>query len=168
MMVGDWLILCCGAAVIGCGLASGFFLTFSDFLMTSLAAARPSAGIEAMQMINRKVYKSLLVGLLWTMFVAAPALFFFALLSDAPGSSLAWISVGGVSYFLAAFVVTFVFNVPMNEALDVMDYDDSETTSYWRRTYVPTWTFWNYFRAIGTGLAAIAYLLAVVELARGS
>lgn len=37
-------------AAIGCGVAAGFFMTFSDLIMPSLEAVEGRAGIEAMQM----------------------------------------------------------------------------------------------------------------------
>jgi len=48
-MTAVWLLVGCGVAVIACALASGFFLTFSDFVMKSLMATSSASGVEAMQ-----------------------------------------------------------------------------------------------------------------------
>ena len=52
------------ALALAAALVAGVFLTFSDFVMPSLFAAAPSAGTEAMQIINRKVYRSIFMVLL--------------------------------------------------------------------------------------------------------
>ncbi|WP_078569715.1 hypothetical protein [Thioclava sp. F36-7] len=52
------------AATLATGLVAGVFLTFSDFVMRALGRAELAAGIEAMQMINREVYRSLFATLL--------------------------------------------------------------------------------------------------------
>ena len=49
------------ALAMATGLLAGVFLTFSDFVMESLLASKASAGTEAMQIINRKVYHSLCI-----------------------------------------------------------------------------------------------------------
>ena len=57
------LLLATQLAVIATGLVAGVFLTFSDFVMRSLAASEAIAGAEAMQEINRKVYGSIFLTL---------------------------------------------------------------------------------------------------------
>ena len=63
-MTSTWFLIVCEISVIACVLVSGVFLTFSDFVMKSLAAANPVGGIESMQIINRKVFKSVFMVLL--------------------------------------------------------------------------------------------------------
>jgi len=166
-MATEWMLVACGIATIACGVVSGTFLTFSDFVMDSLAAAKPSAGIESMQIINRKVYASIFVSMLWGIFAATPVLaglgWFYA-----TGPASAWILGAGAIYFMGVFVVSFAFNIPMNKRLDPMDYSADETASYWRATYVPSWTFWNYVRAVSSAGSAICYLGACISLARGT
>jgi len=162
----DWLLVACAIAVVASGLAAGVFMAFSDFLMESFRTARPACGIEAMQMINRKVYASLFVSILWGLFAAAPLLIGFAVMRGA-GSACGWIVAGAGVYVLGVMVVTFVFNVPMNKELDVMDDSASETQVYWTSTYLPSWTLWNSVRAFATTVSGIGYLVAVVLLARG-
>ncbi len=54
----DWIIYACLAAGVSSLLVAGVFQSFSDFIMRSLVAASPAGGIESMQMINRKVFRS--------------------------------------------------------------------------------------------------------------
>jgi len=164
MMASTALLIGCGMAVIACALASGFFLTFSDFVMDSLGAARPASGIESMQEINRKALGSGIIRMLWCMLVGALLLIAFGTFLG-PGYALAWIVAGGALYFVGVYVVTFRFNIPMNERLDEMDFQAEATEAYWRSSYLPSWTFWNSIRAFMTGGSAICYLVAVVMLA---
>ncbi|MGB5213773.1 MAG: hypothetical protein WBN88_09045, partial [Anderseniella sp.] len=68
-MTDDLILIACAAAVVACGLIAGVFLAFSDFVMKALFAASPASGIEAMQLINRKVYGSVFMALLIAMLV---------------------------------------------------------------------------------------------------
>ena len=165
-MTSTWILIVCAISVIACGLVSGVFLTFSDFVMKSLAAANPAGGIEAMQIINRKVFKSVFMVLLLGMSALSPFLIGYAYL-NVTGSASAWIVAGGAIYLAGVFLVTLVFNVPMNRRLDAMDYSAADTVSYWR-TYVPSWSFWNHLRTLSSAASAICYLVACLWLAQGT
>ena len=54
----SWVVAGLVATTVATGLVAGVFLTFSDFVMRSLRAAEPAAGMDAMQWINRVVYRS--------------------------------------------------------------------------------------------------------------
>ena len=165
-MSSTWFIFVLEIAVISSGLVAGIFLTFSDFVMRSLKLAENTAGVEVMQIINREVYRSVFMVLLWGTLVLSLLLAGFAFLTlSGPAGIL--ITIGGVLYFMGVLVVTMVFNVPMNNSLDVMEYTKSETAAYWKNTYVPRWVFWNYVRAVASGGTAVCFLLAIVFLARG-
>ncbi len=142
-MTSSWILIVCAISVIACGLVSGVFLTFSDFVMKSLAAANPAGGIESMQIINRRVFKSVFMVLLLGMSALSPFLIGYAYL-NVTGSASAWIIAGGVIYLAGVFLVTLIFNVPMNQRLDAMDYAAADAATYWTNTYVPSWTFWNH------------------------
>ena len=148
-MMADWFLVVSQVSVISCGLVAGVFLTFSDLVMKSLAAPRPAGGIECMQVINRKVFKTVFMVLLLGMSALAPLL------------------VGGAIYLVGVLLVTLIFNVPMNQRLDALDFSGSEVASYWK-TYVPNWSFWNHVRTISSGASAICYLVAGVWLAKGT
>lgn len=162
-MFSDWFLIVCAMSVIACGIVSGVFLTFSDFVMRSLNGAEPAAGVEVMQVINRNVYQSVFMVLLIGMSVMSPILIALAYIS-ATGPAAAWIMLGGAIYLVAVFVVTVVFNVPMNKRLDRTPYATAEAAQYWASTYWPRWTLWNHVRTLGSALAAGCYLIACVYL----
>ena len=164
-MNSTWTLIVCEFSIIICAVVGGVFLTFSDFVMRSLDRADTAAGIEVMQVINREVFKSVFLVLFMGMSALSPLLIGYAYFSLAgPASSL--IMTGGAIYFAGVFVVTIAFNVPMNNRLDAKDHSSCEAASYWKTTYFPNWTGWNYVRAIASIASAACYLLACVWLAQ--
>ncbi len=153
-------------AVIASALVSGVFLTFSDFVMRSLDCAKRSAGVEVMQVINREVFRTIFMVLLLGMSGLSLFLIGYAYF-NITGPALPLIITGGAFYFIGVFVVSLVFNVPMNKHLDSLDYAGPEAAAYWTGTYMPRWTFWNTVRAITSGAAAICFLAASIWLAQG-
>ena len=165
-MTADWFLIASEVSVIVCGLVAGVFLAFSDFVMKSLAASKSAGGIESMQIINRKVFKTVFMVLLLGMSALSPLLIGYAYFYVS-GSASSLVIAGGTIYLVGVFLVSLVFNVPMNRRLDAMDYSSSDAASYWK-SYVPVWSFWNYIRAISAGGSAICYLVACVWLAKGA
>ena len=56
-------------------------------------------------------------------------------------------------------IVTFAFNVPLNDALATVDPASPEGANRWA-SYLVTWTNWNHVRTAGAILAAVAFYLA--------
>ncbi len=150
-------------AIISSSLVCGLFLIFSDFLMRSFALARPSAGIQVMQVLNREIWRSVTMILLWGMLVVSAVLAGYSFLY-LEGILAGLIVTGAALYLFGALVVSFRFNIPLNDALDKLDYTSDAAASYWLETYVPRWVRWNYLRALTTGSAALCYLLAALHL----
>ena len=161
-----WFLITCEISIIACGLVSGTFLTFSDFVMRSLDGAKNTAGIEVMQIINREVFSSVFMFLLLGMSALSLFLIGYAYYRVS-GSASELIMAGGAVYFVGVFAVSLVFNVPMNNRLDTKEYTGADATAYWTNTYLPYWTLWNYVRAIASAAAAICFLIAAIELSQG-
>ena len=159
----EWIAYACLAAGISSGLVAGVFQSFSDFIMRSLAATRPESGIEAMQMINRKVYRSYFLVMLMGMAPVSLALTVCAQLHLA-GPAATWITAGTAIYLIGVFSVTMLGNVPMNNRLDNMDPFAEQATDYWE-TYGVVWTRWNHARTLGSLVTAVYFLLASITLA---
>ncbi len=156
------MLIVCQSAVLACGLVSGVFLTFSDFVMRSLAATEPRGGIEAMQIINRKVFATLFMVLLLGLSALSPYLAYVAL-TQMSGPAAGYVLAASALYFTGVFLVTMFCNVPMNQRLDGMDYTSAEAEEYWG-FYARRWTFWNHFRATSSAGAAALFLAASMEL----
>jgi len=162
-MTANYLLILLEISLIASALVSGVFLTFSDFVMKSLAAANPSGGIESMQIINRKVFRTVFMVLLLGMSALSP-LWIGAAFLWLSGTAATWVIVGSTIYFVGVFIVSLAFNVPMNTVLDKMDHKSAAAETYWRETYVPRWSYWNSVRSLSSGAAAICYLVAALTL----
>ena len=144
-------------AVLAYALVAGVFLAFSDFIMRSLAITGGSGGVEAMQAINREVFRWIFMTLFLGMAAGSAAIAAYAwFMLDGPAGSL--IIAAAVIYLVGCFGVTVFFNVPMNEALAGMNSPSEATQTYWRETYVPRWTFWNSVRTVASAMSAALLL----------
>ena len=79
------------------------------------------------------------------------------------GAAAIWIVAGAAVYVIGVFLVTILFNVPMNKRLDRMDHAAGTTVDYWR-VYGAVWTRWNHVRTIGSLAASICFLAASIAL----
>lgn len=151
------------AATLATGLVAGVFLTFSDFIMRALGRAEPAAGIEAMQLINRAVYRSLFATLL--IGLAAASLVLAAAGALIVGREVAlWLAAAAGLYLVGVGAVTGRKNVPMNLRLDQMEHRSAGARDYWT-TYLRDWTRWNHLRWITALAASLIYLGATVSVA---
>jgi uncharacterized membrane protein len=150
-------------ATLATGLVAGVFLTFSDFVMRALGRAEPAAGIEAMQMINREVYRSLFATLLLGLALVSILLAVVGIYLAGPDVAL-WLAAAAGFYIFGVVAVTARKNVPMNQRLDRMEHRSSGARAYWA-TYTRDWTRWNHLRWVAALAAAIGYLGATVTLA---
>jgi len=128
---------------------------------------KPSAGIEVMQIINREIFRSVIMVFLWGMLVLTVALGGYACV-NVPGLASSLLAGGGAFYLVGVLFVTFLFTVPMNNRLDTMDHRSSAVAAYRGNTCVPYWTSWNYVRAISSLGSTVCFLVACIWLAQQS
>jgi len=166
-MTPTWFFLACQMAVIAYALVSGVFMTFSDFVMRSLGGAKTAAGVEVMQVINRKVYRSIFMVLLLGMSAISPIFIGYAYV-QLTGAAAILLITGGAIYLAGVFVVSLLFNVPMNQKLESFDHVGSDAATYWQKTYLTRWVFWNHVRTLASGAAAVCFLAACGVLAQGT
>jgi len=152
-------------SILAYALVAGVFLAFSDFIMRSLALTG-GGGVEAMQVINREVFRWVFMALFLGMAAASVLIAAYAWFAvSGPAGTL--IGFAALVYLIGCFGVTVVFNVPMNEALAGMDLTSDATRDYWSRTYVPRWTFWNSVRTGAAALAAALMLFGLLWVTQG-
>ncbi|WP_342728973.1 anthrone oxygenase family protein [Bradyrhizobium sp. B097] len=146
-------------SALGCGLLAGVYFAFSAFVMTALGRIDQAAGISAMNAINVDIVRSLFMPVfLGTTLSCAGLVVLGGLRWQEPGA-LAMIC-GGSLYVVGMFVVTVVFNVPLNDQLAVTDPVSTAAAPVWAR-YLTDWTIWNHVRTIAS-LAATALLIAAI------
>jgi uncharacterized membrane protein len=148
------------AGLLASALSAGFFYTYSISVMPGLAATDPSSAIRAMQGINAVIRTPV--------FAFA---FFGSLVFPLAVALSAWIGrarqvavlacLSAALYSLGVFAVTFLVNVPLNEALASANPTSDTAASIWASYYGP-WTVWNYARAVCASLAFGLFAAAVV------
>lgn len=147
-------------AVLAYAMVGGVFLAFSDFIMRALSLTGGHGGAEAMQAINREVFRWVFMALFLGL---APVSLLIAgygamIVGNGPGMVM---MLAGLTYFVGCFGVTVVFNVPMNETLAGMEVSADATLDYWTQTYLPRWSFWNTVRTVACGLSAALLMLSL-------
>lgn len=146
-------------SALGCGLMAGAFFAFSTFVMQALGRLPPPQGIAAMQTINIVVINPGFLGVFVGTAVLCVLLAVAALLTWT-GPAAIYLLAGSALYFAGTFLVTMLFNVPLNNALAAADPVGTEGASLWSK-YLVTWTAWNHVRT-AAGLAAMAsFILAL-------
>ena len=146
-----WMFVLSQFSILAYATLGGVFLAFSDFIMRSLSVTSGSGGMEAMQAINRQVFRyvfmSLFIGMVPVSLILAVGAYWE---SDQPAPLMAAAAI----YIVGVFGVTAVFNVPMNNALAALDATSAEGLQYWTTKYLPGWTFWNNVRTAACLLAS--------------
>ncbi|MGH9834781.1 MAG: DUF1772 domain-containing protein [Blastocatellia bacterium] len=146
-------------AALGCGLMAGVFFAFSTFVMKAFARLSPAEGMAAMQSVNRAAINPLFLTVFFGTAAACGAALIASLLRwHAPGAG--YLLVGSLLYLVGAFLVTTVFNVPMNNALAAVAPSDPEGASLWAN-YLTSWTAWNHVRTAAALAAAALLTLAL-------
>ena len=144
---------------LGSGLIAGVFFAFSSFVMGALGKLPPPGGIAAMQSINVVVINPWFLGVFMGTAGACAVLAVVALLDwQQPGA--AFLLTGALLYLVGTFLVTMLFNVPLNDALAAASADSSEGASLWSR-YLTDWTNWNHVRTIAALAATALFILAL-------
>ncbi|MEP7006880.1 MAG: anthrone oxygenase family protein [Sphingomonas bacterium] len=146
-------------SAIGCGLLAGLYFAFSTFIMTSLGRIDQAAGISAMNAINMDIVRSSFLPLFLGTTLVSALLAGFAILRWSEPSAWAMLA-GGVIYVLGMFVVTMLFNVPLNDALAAVAPASAEGGAVWVR-YLKDWTLWNHVRTLACTAATALYILAI-------
>jgi uncharacterized membrane protein len=157
--VDHWLFALKLFTALGCGLIAGVFFAFSSFVMGALGRVQPSQGIAAMQTINITVINpSFMAAFLGT----AAACIYWAIASllkwHQPGAI--YLLVGSLLYLVGTFLVTMVFNVPLNDALAIVEPASTNGADVWAN-YLTNWTFWNHVRTVAALAAALSFTMAL-------
>ncbi len=148
------LVAALGTCVIG-----GVFFAFSTFVMRALARLPSKQGIEAMQSINRTVlnpwFLGVFLGTAGVCLLLGASTFWTW---NRPGA--VYLLAGSLLYLIGTFLVTVVFNVPMNDALERVEPASDGASRTWD-SYVARWTTWNHVRTIAAVLAATCLVISM-------
>ena len=148
-------------AAIGSALTAGIFFAFSTFVMQALRQQMPSSGIATMQTINITVINPWFMVAFLGPAVVGLVLAIAALRQwNQPGAF--YCLMGALLYIVGTIGVTIAGNVPLNDALTVVNPDSAEGATLWGK-YLTDWTFWNHVRTVAAVLAAAMFTLSLFE-----
>lgn len=152
-----------GLPPIMLGVMTGFFYAFSVCVMPGLNQITSGGAIEAMQAINEAVQNPVF----FITFFLPPLITLgcaLALWVTGAHSTAIVMATAAMVYLVGVVAVTASINVPMNNALALIDPAAADTASIWAQ-YTQRWTFWNTIRTLANLLAfAIAALAPVMTL----
>ena len=146
-------------SAIGCGLLAGLYFSFSTFIMSALGRIGQAEGITAMNAINVDIQRSLFMPIfLGTTLTSAVLAVLAGFRWGQPGAAA--MLAGGIVYVAGMFIVTMVFNVPLNNALAAADPSSAQATSLWA-DYLTQWTLWNHVRTVTSTMACAFFIAAI-------
>lgn len=154
-----YLIATTSTAVAG-AVVGGIFYAFSTFVMTGLDRAGPDAAIAAMRGVNAEAQANapfLLVFVGSAVLALGVGVIATVRLAQ-PGSGYV---LAGAVLVLVAFLVTVMFNVPLNDHLAAVDPTGStaaDATREWH-AYLGPWTAWNHVRTLAPLLGSVLILV---------
>lgn len=148
-------------SAVACGLMAGLYFAFSAFIMQALASIDRTAAVAAMNAINRVIQRSLFMPLFIGSSLSSLALAVIGLI-DCCAAGAGLMLAGGLIYVTGMFLVTMLFNVPLNNALDTSDPADEAGAATWQG-YLARWTRWNHVRTIASTAALILFILAIAR-----
>lgn len=146
-------------SALGAALIAGVFFGFSTFIMTALGHRPPAEGIAAMQEINLVVVRSGFIAVFMGTALTSAALALYAILRWDDPRAAYWL-IGAFLYVIGTFILTIVYNVPLNDELAAVDPASTQGASVWSR-YLTDWTWWNSVRTAASLAATAAFILAI-------
>lgn len=159
MVTGQYILTL--LAILGTGLIAGTFFVFSVAIMSAFRRLLPNEGMAAMQSINRVIQNPIFLGVFMGTALISLVLAVMSMLSWSTPASY-YILAGAALYVIGSFILTIVFNVPLNNALDASDPTSASGHELWAN-YLTAWTFWNHVRTLASILSTATFALAFAE-----
>lgn len=158
-MVMNWIDILSTVAAIGNALMAGVFFAFSTFVIQSLSALAPRQAVAAMQSINKVILRSLFMLLFFGSTIASIGLLLAGIMLENSAIDV-YLVTGCLLNLVGVFVVTIVFNVPLNDSLTTVDTNNEDCADEWA-SYVSGWLPWNHVRTLLALLSSISFVLAL-------
>lgn len=148
------------AATVGTGLVAGLMFAFSVAVLPGLRRLPPERGAAAMRAMNAAILNPLFALVFLGTAGASLVLVATAPVAAGPAGS-GWRLAGGLGYLLGVIAVTFLVNVPRNQALDRADESGAAGAALWA-DYLRTWTAWNHIRTLAGAAATTVLTLGLL------
>jgi uncharacterized membrane protein len=152
------------AAAVSTAAVGGLFYAFSTFVMRGLDRTEPAEAIAALRGMNAEANANapFLVLLMGSTVLALGVGVATALRLSTPGAAYV---LAGAALGLVAFIVTMVFNVPLNNRLDAVNpagLSTAEALFQWQAYRVP-WTAWNHVRTVAPLVGSALMLVGLAH-----
>ena len=133
------------------GAIFGFFYAWACSTMWGLDTLPPEVAIAAMQGMNGSVRNAVFAP---AFFGTGPMLLLAAAVCWREGAAGAaqLMALAGVVYLVAGMGLTIAVNVPMNQALALMDPAAPDAAAVWA-AYSRPWQWWNVVRTVASGVS---------------
>lgn len=145
-------------AACGAGVSGGVFFAFSTFVMKALGRLPAAQGISAMHAINKTAPAPLFMLALFGTGALSIALSAIAL--GHLGQRWALYVLTGTALYLVSIIVTIVYHIPHNNALDLVDPTGPGAAHAWSQ-YLSPWTVWNHVRTVTAMGGSTAFIIAL-------
>ncbi|MCY0094311.1 DUF1772 domain-containing protein [Hoeflea ulvae] len=156
-----WFILLGAVSVLAYAAIGGVFLAFSDFLMRSFNLVRDQGGIEAMQVLNVEIMRSVFMVLFMGLTLVSLFIAVYAAINLGGTPRLLLMLAGGL-YIIGVFALTAAGNVPLNNQLATLAPSTPQALAFWKEAYMTRWVSLNTLRTIACLLASGLTLAALV------
>ena len=147
-------------AVLLTGLSAGLFYAWQVSVIPGTRKVSDPAYLETMQSINRAILNPAF----YLIFFGCLLPLIIGTIQQYPNRASFWLLlIATGSYLLGTFGVTIFGNVPLNEALDILDLTElaEGAATEFRQNYERKW---NRFHLIRTIFSVLAFLLSVLAL----
>ncbi|TDT77448.1 putative membrane protein [Litoreibacter halocynthiae] len=150
------------------GAIFGFFYAWVCSTMWGLDTLDPRTAISAMNAMNGSVRNAVFA----PAFFGTPvvlALTALALKLAGKGSASLWFGVAATVSLVFGTLLTMAVNVPMNEALALVDIPDDRAAAQviWEG-YSPKWQFWNQARTVASGVALLFACIGLTKIGKAA
>ncbi len=148
-----------GGCLLLVGLIAGLFFAYQCSVINGLGALKDREYLSAFQSINRVIQNPVFFTSFLGCVILLPIATYMSYKLGAEQVT-SYLVASTIIYIIGVFGVTVIFNVPLNNALDVFDIHsatDSQAHAM-RYSFETSWNRWNLVRT----LAAIGSFLALV------
>jgi len=149
-----------------CSLVAGFLFAFAVVIMPGIRNLGDREFLRAFQAIDGVIQRRQpLFGLVWLGSVLALVAGLALGLGQVDGLEKLFLAIAGAVYLLGVQLPTFLVNIPLNNELQALDFEEADAASCRsaRERFEPRWNRWNTIR---TALAVLASAMLVVFLTR--
>ena len=149
-----------------CSLVAGFLFAFAVVIMPGIRNLGDREFLRAFQAIDGVIQRGQpLFGLVWLGSVLALVAGLALGVGQVAGLEKMLLAIAGGVYLLGVQLPTFLVNIPLNNELQALDFEEADAASCRsaRERFEPRWNRWNTIR---TALAFLASAMLVVFLTR--